>query len=316
MATKRERRDRARSEREAAEQAAVAAERRRKLRGFVLGGLLVLVSVAAIVFVATGGSADEGVDGAESAAGAGGHIHGLGLNPKDGALFVATHNGLFRTAPEGGEAVAVGESGKDVMGFSVAGPDRFLGSGHPGQLENLPSNLGLILSTDAGRSFDPVSLLGEADFHVLRSAGTRVYGYDGSSGRLMASADGGRTWGAREPPASLIDLAIDPRNPDHVVASTDSGLFTSSDGGRTWRQLGEQIVLLAWSAPERLFLLDADGRVAVSEDGGRRFRETGKVAGEPVVLMAARSDLYVAQADGTVQRSSDGGASWRVRARV
>ncbi|MEJ7718549.1 MAG: LpqB family beta-propeller domain-containing protein [Thermoleophilaceae bacterium] len=101
-----------------------------------------------------------------------------------------------------------------------------------------------------------------------------------------------------------------------MVASTDSGLFTSSDGGRTWRQLGEQIVLLAWSAPERLFLLDADGRVAVSEDGGRRFRETGKVAGEPVVLMAARSDLYVAQADGTVQRSSDGGASWRVRARV
>lgn len=316
MATKQERRDRARSEREAAEQAAAAAERRRKLRGFVLGGLLVLVSIAAIVLVARGGYGDEGVGGAESAAGAGGHIHGLGVNPKDGALFVATHNGLFRTAPDGGEAVAVGESGKDVMGFSVAGPDRFLGSGHPGQFENLPSNLGLILSTDAGRSFEPISLLGEADFHVLRSAGTRVYGYDSSNGRFMASADGGRTWGEREAPASLIDLAVDPRDPDHVVASTDSGLFTSSDSGRTWRQLGDQIALVAWSASDRLFLLDADGRVALSEDGGRRFRGTGRVAGQPVVLMAAGNDLYVARADGTVERSSDGGASWRVRARV
>src|SRR5687768_7073255 len=24
------------------------------------------------------------------------HVHGLGVNPKDGALFVATHTGLFR----------------------------------------------------------------------------------------------------------------------------------------------------------------------------------------------------------------------------
>jgi hypothetical protein len=28
------------------------------------------------------------------------HVHGLGINPKDGALLVATHTGLFR-APEG-----------------------------------------------------------------------------------------------------------------------------------------------------------------------------------------------------------------------
>lgn len=26
------------------------------------------------------------------------HVHGLGINPKDGALFVATHTGLFRAA--------------------------------------------------------------------------------------------------------------------------------------------------------------------------------------------------------------------------
>ena len=50
----------------------------------------------------------------------------------------------------------------------------------------LPPLLGLIESTDAGKTWEPISLLGEADFHVLRSAGKHVYGYDASNDRLLA----------------------------------------------------------------------------------------------------------------------------------
>jgi hypothetical protein len=313
VAAGQERRKRARLDREARERAAESTERRRKLRGYALAGVLVVASIAALVAVAVGTLGEGEPSGA---AGAGGHIHGLGVNPKDGALFVATHNGLFRAGPEGGAPTAVGKSGKDIMGFSVVGPDRFLGSGHPGPGEDLPASLGLILSTDAGRSFRPVSLLGEADFHILRSAGSRVYGYDSANGRFLTSADGGRTWSERQPPAPLVDLAVDPRNADGLVASSESGLSRSGDGGRTWRPLGKQIALIAWSDPGHLFLLDGEGRVAVSADGGKSFRETGRVAGEPAALIATRGELYVALADGTVQRSSDGGASWRLRARV
>jgi hypothetical protein len=58
------------------------------------------------------------------------HVHGLGVNPSDGSLYVATHTGTFRI-PEEGQAERIGASYQDTMGFTVAGPDRFLGSGHP-----------------------------------------------------------------------------------------------------------------------------------------------------------------------------------------
>ena len=63
------------------------------------------------------------------------------------------------------------------MGFTVTGPDRFLGSGHPDGREGLPPFLGLIRSTDAGRTWERVSLLGKRDFHVLEAAGERIYGF-------------------------------------------------------------------------------------------------------------------------------------------
>lgn len=40
----------------------------------------------------------------------------------------------------------------DLMGFTVAGPDRFLASGHPGPGADLPEPLGLVESRDGGQS--------------------------------------------------------------------------------------------------------------------------------------------------------------------
>ncbi len=83
------------------------------------------------------------------------------------------------------------------------------------------------------------SLDGEADFHTLASSGERVYGYDGTQGRLMVSADGGRTWQERRPPSGVFSIAIDPRDPDRILAATEQGLLASRDAGRTLRTLGE-----------------------------------------------------------------------------
>lgn len=317
MARREDPSNRIRRERGERKQAALAAERRKKLRGYAVAGVLGIAAVAAVLVAFLGAGGGEGGAGQSLASEGGGHVHGLGVNPSDGAVFVAAHNGLFRAGRGEMQAQPVGRSGKDVMGFSIVGPNRFLGSGHPGEGEDLPSNLGLILSTDAGRTFRPVSLLGEADFHVLRASGSRVYGFDGSSGRFLASRDQGSTWSELPgPPGTLVDLAIDPENPDRLIASTDSGLSASSDGGRSWRRLGEQIALVAWAAPERLFILDAEGQVAMSSDGGRSFRATGRVPGEPASFMAASNDLYVALADNRIMRSADGGATWSLRTQV
>lgn len=243
------------------------------------------------------------------------HIHGLGIDPGSGGLYVATHYGLFRAAKNQTKLARVGESRQDIMGFSVVGPRRFIGSGHPDPGQNLPPNLGLIESRDGGRSFRNISLLGEADFHVLRSSAQQVYGFNGATAKLMVSADGGRTWQQRTPPAALFDLAIDPANSRRVVASTERGVFASPDAGKGWRPLLDDAAgLLAWPKAGNLYLIDGQGQVSRSSDAGKTFSPVGSIGAQPSAFVSHGDDLYAALATGNVVRSTDGGASWAVRA--
>ena len=281
---------------------------------------------AALAVLAAIGLAACGGDDSSSAVGAGNdselvqegapleHVHGLGIDPADGRLFIATHNGLFTAAEGETMPTQVGTSNQDIMGFSVAGPNRFVGSGHPGPDQDLPPNLGLIESRDGGKTWKNISLAGEADFHVLESSGSQVYGFDGTQGRLMVSGDGGRNWKQRRPPAGVFGLAIDPTNASRIVAATEQGLFASKDEGRKWRPVNNTLAgLLAWPKRDQLYLVDGDGQVLLSRDAGSNWQTRGSIGGQPAAFVAHDDDLYAALADGTVKRSTDGGANWTVR---
>jgi len=243
------------------------------------------------------------------------HIHGVaGL--EDGTVFVATHNGLFRAPPGDGRVEPVGEMRPDLMGFSVVSAKRFIASGHPDARDDRPPHVGLVESRDGGRSWTDVSLSGEADFHVLRASGDRVYGYDGAQGRLLVSSDGGRTWKPRRTAAPLIDLAIDPRDRDRIVAATERGLSLSRDAGRTFRTLDRGFVgLVGWAVGGELVRVDARGVVERSARVGAPWRRTGQAPAQPVALATAPGELLLGTADATVLSSADGGRTWRVRAR-
>jgi photosystem II stability/assembly factor-like uncharacterized protein len=246
------------------------------------------------------------------------HVHGLGINPRDGALFIATHTGLFRAGPSETQASRVGGRYQDTMGFTVVGPDRFLGSGHPDGRDKLPPFLGLIESRDGGESWKPISLLGKSDFHVLEAAGERVYGFgsDFESRRpqFLVSSDGGKTWDERRVPEPLISLALHPDDPDRLIASGESAIFESRDGGESWRRRAPAAGLLAWRSPNELIVIAADGAVRSSDDGAS-WREVGDVGGQPAAFEAERDGLYVGLHDGTIRRSTTGGRSWSVRSR-
>jgi len=264
------------------------------------------------------GTGDRAADQADERAGvveAGiSHIHGVGINPADGAVIVATHSGLFRAARGQQRAERIDDRRQDIMGFTVVGPDSFLGSGHPDPRDDLPPLLGLIRSDDAGRSWEPVSLLGQADFHVLRAAAQHVYGVNSAEGALLASDDSGRSWQQRTPPGPVLDLAIDPRDARRIVVSTEQGLFVSPNGGRGWRALNVELAgLLAWT--DALVLVDADGTVHASGDGGRSFRAVGDIGGQPAALSAHDGELLIARHDNTVHSSTDGGRTWTLRVR-
>lgn len=248
------------------------------------------------------------------------HVHGLGINPAGNSLFIATHTGLFRVTADSKKAVRIADRYQDTMGFSIVGPNRFLGSGHPDVREReLPPLLGLIESTDAGKTWEPISLRGDADFHVLRSAGRNVYGYDASNDRLLTSTDNGRNWKQLDRPAPIVDLASDPSDHRRLVATTidgnDANLYASSDAGRSWtRRNTDAVGFLAWPATERRYLVDGQGVVLVSSDGGRMLTKRGEAGGQPAAFLAVgTNDLYVALHDGAIKHSTDGGVTWTVR---
>jgi photosystem II stability/assembly factor-like uncharacterized protein len=160
------------------------------------------------------------------------HVHGLGIDPADGMLLAGTHHGTFRVGEDGD----VGQVGpvQDFMGFTVVGAEHYLASGHPGPGQDGPGNLGLIESTDGGRTWRTASLSGEADFHALEARHGRVYGHSG--GVLMVSEDM-RTWQQRAA-VPLADLAVSPDDPQTVLATTEQGVAVSADEGRNFELVG------------------------------------------------------------------------------
>ena len=164
-----------------------------------------------MVFVSACGSAESGSQGEysdEHGSVSLAHVHGLGVNPADSTLYVASHHGLFRVTGDAAPEQVAGRT-QDFMGFTVVGPDHFLGSGHPGPGDaDQPSHLGLIESRDAGLTWTPVSLSGEADFHAMEAEHDRVYGYDSVSGQIMVSTDR-KTWDRRAR-LGLADIAVSP----------------------------------------------------------------------------------------------------------
>ena len=247
------------------------------------------------------------------------HIHGLGVDPADGVLYAASHYGLFRV-PAQGTATRVAERRQDTMGFTVVGPNTFLGSGHPDhdQDRGLPAQLGLIRSTDAANSWQVVSLGGETDFHALHAAHGSVFGWDAGTGRLMVSGDDGRTWDTRSRLA-LRDFAISPADPNILLATTQQGLVRSTDGARTWQAVpgAPLIAVLAWVEPAALLGITPDGTVQHSPDSGRTWTARGNAGGQPeAVTIDTRqgtSTLFVAVSDRGIVASTDDGRTFATR---
>jgi photosystem II stability/assembly factor-like uncharacterized protein len=273
--------------------------------------MVCLLVVAALGTVAC--SDDAGEEGASPSAHPGiGHVHGVGIEPASGDVLVAGHHGLVRLPADGGEATGAGTADHDFMGLTVAGPEHLLASGHPEPGSDLPDHLGLIESRDGGLAWQPVSLLGEADFHAMDAGGggRTVAGYDSVGGRLMVSTDHGRTWTAQDVPQPLISLAVHPEGGEAIVVSTSEGLLRRDPSGG-WAEADAAPALVAWDAPARLVRVGADGAVALSADAGATWRPTGSAPAPPVALAAADALIVVVDADGEVSASRDDGATWR-----
>jgi hypothetical protein len=235
------------------------------------------------------------------------HVHGVAVNPADDVVYLATHEGLFRM---GAAAERVGPV-IDLMGFTVAGPDHFYASGHPGNGVQMPEPVGLIESRDAGLTWTTLSRAGQSDFHTLAASGAGIVAFDGA---LRASGDG-RSWTTLSPPVQPYALAASPDG-TVLLATSPQGLVRSTDSGGTWLPVAgaPPLMLVDWAdAPDVAVGTTPDGQVAVSLDAGGTWPLRGRLDGAPQALGAsgAAGDLRVlAATEAALVDSGDGGATF------
>ena len=264
------------------------------------------------------------------------HIHGLAVDPRDpGLLYVATHTGLLRISPKQSPEW-VGSHRFDLMGFTahLREPRVMYASGHPdlaSYRKDAVGNLGLLLSQDGGRTWQSVSMKGQADFHALTFSpreGGQLIGWSvaGQTGLYRLSATTGK---AQHVPArglsDVLALAASPDPTGPLLAGTPSGLLMSRDGGLSWTRVsaaptGVAVTTAAYHTSDARVVYAYFARpgpwLMRSRDGG----STWEPAGLPAESSEAAAALAVGPGDQVVAattsadilRSSDGGRTWQV----
>lgn len=265
-----------------------------------------LIVVATAALAGCSSDADQ-TDATSSAEAPFGHVHGIGMNPGDGLVYVASHHGVFRL--DDGSPTLVADRAQDTMGFVIAAPDRFLASGHPAIGSDDPNPLGLIESTDRADTWSPLSLAGRADLHAIDTAGDVIYAF-GSSGEIIASEDGGADWRSLVR-GQFLDIAADPTAPDRLLATTDAGALLSITQGEDPVEVAAAplMVMIDRTLDGLIVGVDPTGTVVTSEDDGATWTERGTL-GAPPQALSVRSATWFAAIEGGLLQSTDAGATW------
>lgn len=210
------------------------------------------------------------------------HVHGLTVNGETGQVLLATHDGLFDATSS--PATRIGDT-NDLMGFT-AGPGEgvFYASGHPGTGSDLPNPLGLIRSSDGGKTWEQLSRQGESDFHALTTTQSGIVAFDG---QLRASTDG-QSWNAIAADFRPTVLAGHPSS-STVLATTPTGIERSTDGGTIWKAVkdGPVIQFAAFANPTEAVGVKPDGTVHYSADAGATWTTRGRIDAPVMAIDAA-----------------------------
>lgn len=282
---------------------------------------LLLLLVPLLAAACGGSTEDTGTTASATTSGA--DIGSIAIDPSNGTLLAGSGPTFFRVPtgakePEAATGNIKTSSGEGTLTRDVvvryAGPGTIIASGHSGEA-SLPPVLGLVRSTDAGDTWEPVSGLGKADYHELEVSGDRILALRNEDpGMVLFSDDGGKTWESREAPsaAAPIDVAADPGNPSVWAVSTDQGTWISTNEGKTWRQRETTFgARIAWGASDALFSAGKDGKVKRSRDGGKTFEDVGMIgAGPKELIVGPKGELYASVTGGEIRRSDDGGVTW------
>ena len=241
----------------------------------------------------------------------------------DTFYFGAAGGGVWKTTDAGAtwQAKSNGLADAAIGAIAIAASDPkviYAGSGHPEPRYDIQSGNGLYKSVDGGEHWQYAGLretryIGAIliDQHnpdvVLVGALGHWFGPSPERG-VFRSTDGGKSWKKTlyvDEQSGVVDLAIDPAQPNHVYAASwtarnwpwlsyftpiegeGSAIWHSSDSGQTWKRLGGE----GWPSGKL-------GRIGL----GVAHLVNGATRIYASIDSIARAGLY---------RSDDGGAHWQ-----
>jgi len=183
------------------------------------------------------------------------HSHGLAYSADGKQLIISSHQGLAIYA-DGRWSTAAGPA-HDFKSLA-ASRDALYSSGHPAPGSRLADPMGLIKSTDGGKTWRKLGLHGESDFHTLAAslrvnavyvANRQPNSRMGGTG-IHYTLDDGVRWRRAEVKGlggPIHQLAVHPSDPRMVAAASDAGLYLSRDRADTFERLGDPGYVLAVS---------------------------------------------------------------------
>ena len=261
------------------------------------------------------------------------HVHGLAFTPDGKSLMVPAHIGLA-VYRDGRWSKAPGPP-HDFMGFSAT-KSALYSSGHPAPESPMRNPLGLMKSSDGGKTWQQLGLSGESDFHVM-AAGHQsnvVYVINPEPNSRMPQAgvyltrDDGKTWKrstAKGLSERIAGIAVHPTHAGTVAVATLDGLYISRDSGANFKRTGQQMAVTAVLFDldgQHLYLAPAEGSVLhrIALDGKADARLALPKLERDFVLYIAQSpakpdDLAIATRQRHVFLSTDGGRTWKQIAR-
>lgn len=175
------------------------------------------------------------------------HVHGIGYPGNRNELMIATHNGpiIFKE----GSWYEAKENKNDYMGFNAVS-DGFYSSGHPGKGSDMPNPLGLVKSTDRGKTLEKLGFQGESDFHYLAVGyeSHAIYAVNQQKNSKMGTgvyfSEDAKEWESvqlKGTPDQVSGIATHPSDENVLGITSPKGLFVSNDKGSSFDRVTNEV---------------------------------------------------------------------------
>lgn len=256
------------------------------------------------------------------------HIHGLGYSTDGKQIVIPAHTGLV--VYSGNKWSQADAPKNDYMGF-VSVDNGFYSSGHPGVGSNLKNPIGIVKSSDMGKTITKLDLEGSSDFHGM-TVGYKthtIYVFNAQPNPKMKSTglyytkDDAKTWSKSEMngfSGEPLTMATHPSDDKVITLGSKEGLYLSNDYGNHFEKLfpGLVVTTSAFSHNGELFIASANSsamfQVNLSskekkeiklpsldkDDAISNIAQNPKDANE-IVLATFKKDIFI---------SKDVGAKW------